>query len=526
MSSTKPELKIQNSNQNLLSENKSHLHSGFEFEEPTQLSFDQLEKLSFQAHNFDFTEARKLDLSYVFNSELEESKTSKFMGLSVLAHAILILMASLVTIPLIEKKQVETITIDLTSGGSGGVSAISGPSSASGLLNTSAKDSEKSAMQLSEKQSAQGAEKATFQAPEKATVVTKNQNAKALKDDIFQAKAIPTKKMKAARKSLAVKPKASKTTPQVLAPQSPVIIPETLDDIKAPVLDEAALKKPSTGSTQNALAEKDFADDFDQVDQKNKSLVGLEQERIRRQAEDLDQEQMLALNQAQADLQNENKKMIAINQSRRDQEKNLAKQLAQAEADQVRAQAEARAREQAQVRAQEQAQARAAALAAAARAQQEQAGNSMRAGGSANEGNSAHSSKQAGHIGSGAGTGSGVGSSEGNNSGLGSPVGQVRVLEDLRQMPGNPKPQYDSEERLNGQQGSVKFLAYITKDGRTSDFRLLQSTGYRNLDGKTLAALKKWRFYPGQEGWVEIPIQWNLKGGVSEKPTLLRRSSN
>ena len=100
----------------------------------------------------------------------------------------------------------------------------------------------------------------------------------------------------------------------------------------------------------------------------------------------------------------------------------------------------------------------------------------------------------------------------------------VRSLDQLRQVPGNPKPQYSVEERMQRQQGLVAFHAYITKSGQPSMFRLAQSTGFRNLDGKTLAALKKWKFYPGQEGWVEIPFKWDIKGGVQELPTLLRRS--
>ena len=90
-------------------------------------------------------------------------------------------------------------------------------------------------------------------------------------------------------------------------------------------------------------------------------------------------------------------------------------------------------------------------------------------------------------------------------------------------MPGNPRPQYSNDERMRRDQGQVIFYAYISTAGNPSQFKLAQSTGFRNLDGKTLAALKKWRFYPGQEGWVELPFKWDIKGGVQEMPTLLRR---
>lgn len=106
---------------------------------------------------------------------------------------------------------------------------------------------------------------------------------------------------------------------------------------------------------------------------------------------------------------------------------------------------------------------------------------------------------------------------------LGSALAKARTLDQLRQMPNNPKPVYSENERLQGHQGKIVFLAFINKAGNVSDFKLMKSTGYKNLDLKTFAALKKWKFYPGQEGWVELPYQWNLKGGTQEMPTLLRR---
>jgi TonB family protein len=99
----------------------------------------------------------------------------------------------------------------------------------------------------------------------------------------------------------------------------------------------------------------------------------------------------------------------------------------------------------------------------------------------------------------------------------------VRQLEQLKQKPGNKRPSYDNEDRLRGRQGKVSLLAYISKDGRPVQFKMLQSSGHRSLDLKTLAAVKSWRFYPGQEGWVEIPIQWDLRGRPEEAPATLRR---
>ena len=116
------------------------------------------------------------------------------------------------------------------------------------------------------------------------------------------------------------------------------------------------------------------------------------------------------------------------------------------------------------------------------------------------------------------------GQGESTQSSSPAPVqGELRSLAQLRQMPGNPKPMYEPKERRQGHNGNVIFKAFVTQDGRLSNFQLLQSTGHKNLDFKTLKALKQWRFYPGQEGWVELPFKWDLKGGPQEMPTQLRR---
>ncbi|MBX3019924.1 MAG: TonB family protein [Bdellovibrionaceae bacterium] len=119
-----------------------------------------------------------------------------------------------------------------------------------------------------------------------------------------------------------------------------------------------------------------------------------------------------------------------------------------------------------------------------------------------------------------------AGTGEGQNS-EGTPSGtEVRALSELRQAPGNKSPQYDVEDRRQGRQGLVVFLAYIKADGLPKEFQLQASSGHRSLDAKTLKALKGWKFQPGQEGWVEIPFQWDLKGGAQEAPSNLRRQGS
>lgn len=114
------------------------------------------------------------------------------------------------------------------------------------------------------------------------------------------------------------------------------------------------------------------------------------------------------------------------------------------------------------------------------------------------------------------GTGTGGGTNETGSS-------NVRGIQDLKQVIGNKKPEYDKEDRFNGRQGQVIFQAYVTPEGALQDFQLLQSSGHKTLDLKTLKALRAWKFHPGQEGIVEIPFKWDLVGGAQEMPTSLRR---
>lgn len=104
------------------------------------------------------------------------------------------------------------------------------------------------------------------------------------------------------------------------------------------------------------------------------------------------------------------------------------------------------------------------------------------------------------------------------------PIGNsVRDISELKQIPGNKRPQYDSEDRLRRRQGEVSFMAYISRDGKAVQFKMVKSSGHRELDSKTFKAIRDWKFYPGQEGWVEIPFKWDLKGGAQEAPATLRR---
>lgn len=253
-------------------------------------------------------------------------------------------------------------------------------------------------------------------------------------------------------------------------------VPETLEDIPAPKLDFDAVAVEQTGN----LGDDEFENEFKNIDRAHEASIRAEKARMDNEARLIGDQQDQSLKALEdkiaADARVMNDDIMAT------RTKNAAA-VARLKASENAAAAERAAREKAE------------ALAAASRAR--------------------------GTGDTGAGRGS-SGANESAKAAAGSPTG-VRSIDQLRQIPGNPKPSYSIEERLNRQQGRVIFQAYVTKEGGLTGFRLLTSTGYKNLDGKTLAALKKWRFYPGQQGWVEIPQAWTLKGDVQQMPATLRR---
>lgn len=253
-------------------------------------------------------------------------------------------------------------------------------------------------------------------------------------------------------------------------------VPETLEDIPAPKLDFDGVEAAQVGK----MGDDELESEFKNIDHANEAAIRAEKARMDDQAREIgDQsdESLRALeNKFAAESRLANDELMAT------RTKNAAA-VARLKASENAAAAERAAREKAE------------ALAAASRG------------------------RGTGDAGVGRGS---SGSNETAKAAAGAPTG-VRSIDQLRQVPGNPKPSYSVEERLNRQQGRVIFQAYVTKEGGLTNFRLLTSTGYKNLDGKTLAALKKWRFYPGQQGWVEIPQVWTLKGDVQQMPATLRR---
>lgn len=408
--------------------------------------------------------------------EPEPSKTSRFMTMSMAIHAAAILAIAMMTVPLVEEVKTETITIELED--------VPAPRlQARGAKVTPTQGG----TPISEVKPAP-----LTPAPAPAAAA---KDVGGPGDVIVAAKSAKSAKMaKATKSAVAKSPKghiAGAKAARSIAPKTNFkAVPMTIDDIEAPELDQGELAKNNVRSDLN----EDFNDDFANVDKSHKQALANEKSKMDAMASALAAEQDDELKSLDDQNKEDAARFAALQQSMR---KNNAKAIASAIASE-RANAAA-----------------AAAQDAAARE------NAARAAAIAN-------AKKAGLGGGGNGRGQEPGAGAGNNGSTetgsqvaGSPSG-IRSLEQLRQMPGNPRPQYDREERRRGDAGQLTYIAYVTKDGYVTKFQLRKSTGFQNLDMKTLNALKKWRFYPGQEGWVELPFRWDLKGGLQEDGGRLR----
>ncbi|WP_413292225.1 energy transducer TonB [Bdellovibrio sp. HCB185ZH] len=449
---------------------------------------NQLDLFSYNTSKLDFLP----DLKIPAPRPPEANKSPRFMTLSVAMHIAAAVAVAVISVPLVNEIKTETITIELeepavhevTKGAP--VEPTKGGAPAALPEKEVAKTLPEN-LPMKEAKEVAAAPIETAPAPRETAVVTAPE---------VIAEPVPTSEMPAPKKAApkavaAAKPSAQKAAKAAPAKTNFAAVPMSIDDINSPELDEGEIANQKS----EAKLGEDFNQDFDEIDSKHASKLAAEESQMNAMAEALSADQESSLKSVEELNQQES---AALAESQKNLRHKNAKAVASALASE-KAAAEAAAREQAAQRA--------AAIAAA---------------------NAAKEAEGAGGEGSGKGEKQGAGA---GNNGLeksgqevaGAAEG-VRSLDQLRQMPGNPRPQYSEEERLKGNQGRVSFEAYISKEGIPMNFRMKQSTGYRNLDAKTLSALKKWRFYPGQEGWVEMPFSWDLKGGVQEVKGRLRTS--
>ena len=99
-------------------------------------------------------------------------------------------------------------------------------------------------------------------------------------------------------------------------------------------------------------------------------------------------------------------------------------------------------------------------------------------------------------------------------------IGKARQHNQLKQLQGNPLPIYPQEALKKKWEGRVEIFYYVNPAGFVEKIQLKSSSGHRVLDNSALRALARYRYYPGQEGWVRHPVQFFLELDKEIKKTV------
>ena len=86
----------------------------------------------------------------------------------------------------------------------------------------------------------------------------------------------------------------------------------------------------------------------------------------------------------------------------------------------------------------------------------------------------------------------------------GSPAGLVKKVE----------PEYPMGFVTHGAKGRGRFrLTINAKSGLVDEVKIVQSTGYQDLNKLAVKALLQWTFRPGSPSPVEVPVEFVIQGG-------------
>ena len=96
-------------------------------------------------------------------------------------------------------------------------------------------------------------------------------------------------------------------------------------------------------------------------------------------------------------------------------------------------------------------------------------------------------------------------------------IKQARSHSQLKQIKGNPLPVYPAEALKKKWEGRVEVIYYVNPGGFVEQIQLKQSSGHSALDNSALRALSRYRYHPGQEGWVQHPVEFFLEKGKEIK---------
>jgi TonB family protein len=86
----------------------------------------------------------------------------------------------------------------------------------------------------------------------------------------------------------------------------------------------------------------------------------------------------------------------------------------------------------------------------------------------------------------------------------GSPAGLVKKVD----------PEYPMAFVIHGAKGRGRFRLTINpKSGLVDEVKIVQSTGYQDLNKLAVKGLLQWQFQPGTHSPVEVPVEFAIQGG-------------
>ncbi|HEV3147355.1 MAG TPA: TonB family protein [Chthoniobacterales bacterium] len=86
----------------------------------------------------------------------------------------------------------------------------------------------------------------------------------------------------------------------------------------------------------------------------------------------------------------------------------------------------------------------------------------------------------------------------------GSPAGLVKKVD----------PEYPMGFVIHGAKGRGRFRLTVNRQtGLVDEVKIVQSTGYSDLNKLAVKALLEWKFQPGTASPVEVPVEFAIQGG-------------
>lgn len=70
---------------------------------------------------------------------------------------------------------------------------------------------------------------------------------------------------------------------------------------------------------------------------------------------------------------------------------------------------------------------------------------------------------------------------------------------------------YPDKSRRNGHEGRVKVTFYINRYGMITEYRIISSSGWEELDRSVIDALLSINNYPPYDGWITLPVDFRLR---------------